>query len=67
MFLGGSETSSHTLSFSVYFMVLNQHVQKKVQAEIDEIVPNGMPPSLNDLPRLKQVLNVNVCLNVSIP
>lgn len=38
IFLGGFETSSSALSFTLFELARNTHVQKKLQNEIDEIL-----------------------------
>jgi len=43
----GSETTSHTLGFSLLFMIFHPQIQSKVQEEIDEIL-QGRTPSLTD-------------------
>ncbi|CAL8124686.1 unnamed protein product [Orchesella dallaii] len=45
-FIAGSETTSHTLSWCILYLILNPHVQKKLQAEIDSLVPNGTFPTV---------------------
>lgn len=50
MFMAGSETTSNTLSFCFLYLILNSHVQKKAQAEIDAIL-GDRPPSLDDRPK----------------
>ena len=47
IFIGGSETTSHTLGFSLLFMIFHPQIQTKVQEEIDEIL-QGRTPSLTD-------------------
>lgn len=41
LLVGGSETSSKTLSFGILYMLLNPDVQEKVQQELDREVPFG--------------------------
>jgi len=44
LFTAGAETTANTLDFSMFYLMLNQRVQKKVQAEIDEVIgPNRLP------------------------
>ncbi|CAL8129066.1 unnamed protein product [Orchesella dallaii] len=44
LFTAGAETTANTLDFAMFYLMLNQHVQKKVQAEIDEVIgPNRLP------------------------
>lgn len=47
IFVAGSETTSHTLGFSLLFMIFHPKIQEKVQDEIDEIL-QGRAPSLAD-------------------
>lgn len=41
LFVGGSETSSKTLTFGILYMMLNPEVQEKAQREMDREVPGG--------------------------
>ncbi|ODM90420.1 Methyl farnesoate epoxidase [Orchesella cincta] len=44
-FLAGSDTTNNTLSYCVLLLMLNPWAQKRLQAEIDLIVPNGSFPT----------------------
>ena len=52
LFLAGSETTSTTLTWAALYMVRYPHIQKKVQAELDQVVGQNRPPSLKDKPNL---------------
>ncbi|ODM94255.1 Methyl farnesoate epoxidase [Orchesella cincta] len=54
-FLAGSETTSHTLSWSLLHLLLNPDVQKKVQSEIDSLVPKGTFPTVEHESQLHYV------------
>ncbi|CAL8124690.1 unnamed protein product [Orchesella dallaii] len=48
LFIAGSETTSHTISWCILYLILNPHVQKKVQEEVDIHVPKGRLPTVED-------------------
>lgn len=48
LFAAGSETTSSTMRWMVGLMAMNPDVQKKMQKEIDEVVPRDSVPSLED-------------------
>ncbi|XP_046438827.1 methyl farnesoate epoxidase-like isoform X1 [Daphnia pulex] len=73
IFVAGSETTSHTLGFSLLFMIFHPKIQKKVQDEIDEIL-QGRAPSLADRGRLpyteatlQEIQRLGVVAPVTIP
>ncbi|XP_053696988.1 probable cytochrome P450 303a1 [Sabethes cyaneus] len=48
MFIAGSETTTKTLGFAFLYLIRQPETQKKVQAEIDEIVGRDRLPTLED-------------------
>lgn len=48
LFMAGSETTSNTLSFAILYMLAYPDVQKRVQAEMDEVVGRHRWPSMQD-------------------
>ncbi|ODM94793.1 Methyl farnesoate epoxidase [Orchesella cincta] len=59
LFVAGSETTSHTISWCILYLLLNQDIQNKLQEEIDLIVPKGTFPTVeqeSQLHYLKAVL-----------
>nr|XP_027230053.1 uncharacterized protein LOC113821725 [Penaeus vannamei] len=52
LFFAGSETTTNTLTHLFYYMAMNPDIQKKVQAEIDEVLPKGTLPTLDDRPSM---------------
>jgi cytochrome P450 len=52
IFLAGHETSALTLSWAWYLLAQDPDVEKKFQAELDEVL-SGNLPTVADLPRLK--------------
>jgi len=48
LFTAGSETTANTLDYAILYMVLNPEVQKKVQAEIDQVIGPNRMPNIND-------------------
>lgn len=52
LFLAGSETTSSTLTWMLYYLSSYLHVQRKLQAELDAVIPEGHQATLEDKPRL---------------
>lgn len=52
LFLAGHETTALTLSWTWYLLGKDVEVEKKFQAELDEVL-GGREPAMADLPRLK--------------
>ncbi|MCL4147319.1 UNVERIFIED_CONTAM: hypothetical protein GTU68_037165, partial [Idotea baltica] len=52
LFFAGSDTTASTLRWLIQLMALNPEIQKKVQVEIDSVVPRDRLPSLADKPKL---------------
>jgi cytochrome P450 len=48
LFIAGSETTSHTLSWTMLFLAHNPRVQKKLQNELDVVVGQIRQPLLSD-------------------
>lgn len=48
MFMAGTETTNKSMSFCLSYMVRDQEVQHKAQAEIDEVVGRERTPCLED-------------------
>lgn len=68
LFLGGSETTSSTLTWASLYMVRYPHIQKKVQEELDQVVGRNRPPSIKDKPNLPYTeVSVYQCLQGRIP
>eukprot|EP01124_Arcella_intermedia_P021494 TRINITY_DN3012_c0_g1_i2.p1 TRINITY_DN3012_c0_g1~~TRINITY_DN3012_c0_g1_i2.p1 ORF type:complete len:260 (-),score=70.84 TRINITY_DN3012_c0_g1_i2:14-793(-) len=53
----GEDTSSCTLSWVMYYLSLNPHVQNKLQEEVDKVL-NGELPTLENIKELKYCSNV---------
>jgi cytochrome P450 len=51
MFMAGSETTSNTLAFAIFFLLKNPHVQDIASKELKSVVEPGKLPSLNDRSR----------------
>ena len=47
-FIAGSETTSTTLNWGMFYMVLNQDVQRKVQEELDSVTGGSRLPTWAD-------------------
>ncbi|XP_047472192.1 cytochrome P450 2L1-like [Penaeus chinensis] len=52
LFFAGSETTTNTLMHMFYYLAMHPDIQKKVQAEIDEVLPEGILPTLDDRPSM---------------
>jgi len=48
LFTAGSETTANTIDFGILYMIQNPDVQKKVQAEIDQVIGPNRLPALTD-------------------
>ncbi|XP_074657960.1 cytochrome P450 2J6-like [Tubulanus polymorphus] len=58
LFVAGSETSASTLRWAALLMTLHNDVQRKVQAELDDVVPRSRKPSMSDRPKLPYTMAV---------
>ncbi|KAF8992545.1 cytochrome P450 [Cyathus striatus] len=70
LYAGGVETSPSALSFFVLAMVLFPEVQKKAQAEIDEVLGQSRLPELSDrssLPYVEAVMHEVLRWNTVVP
>lgn len=52
IFSAGLETVTSTIDWSILFMMLNPDCQKRVQAEIDDVIGRDRLPELNDLAKM---------------
>nr|XP_053654388.1 methyl farnesoate epoxidase-like [Cherax quadricarinatus] len=52
VFSAGVDTGSSTVSFAILLSVLNPHVMRKMQQELDSVVGNVRLPSMNDRTKL---------------
>ncbi|EMD35589.1 hypothetical protein CERSUDRAFT_116316 [Gelatoporia subvermispora B] len=51
----GHETTGHTLSATLALLALHQDEQEKALQQIQEVLPNGRVPTLDDFPNLDKV------------
>ena len=51
LFVAGMETTSSTLTTAVNLLSKHQHVQRRVQEELDEVVGLDRLPSFSDMER----------------
>ncbi|XP_078621675.1 cytochrome P450 2C3-like [Branchiostoma floridae x Branchiostoma japonicum] len=58
LFLGGTDTTANTLTWSLLYMTLNPDVQNKVHEELDAVVGKSLPT----LSHRSQLPYVNACL-----
>jgi cytochrome P450 len=59
LFSAGAESVANSLDYCILYLILNPHIQKKVQDELDAVVGRSRRPSLDDKPRYKH-RNVHV-------
>nr|ACI94903.1 cytochrome P450 CYP379A1 [Carcinus maenas] len=70
MFFAGSETTVNTFTWLCCYLAANPQAQLKLQAEIDEVLPNGALPTLMEksrMPYTEAVINevMRVCALVN--
>ncbi|XP_059152571.1 cytochrome P450 2D15-like [Physella acuta] len=53
LFLAGTETTSTTILWALYFVLLHPETQNKIYQEIKEYVGLGRAPTMSDKPQLK--------------
>lgn len=49
LLLVGTLTVNATLNYGILFLTLNPDIQKKLQNEIDSVVPRHMVPTVDDV------------------
>ncbi|XP_066556991.1 vitamin D 25-hydroxylase [Amia ocellicauda] len=52
LIIAGTETTTNAIRWAMLYMALYPNIQDKVQKEIDSVVGNNKPPSLEDKPRM---------------
>ena len=52
LFVAGSETTSNTINYTLWYFCNYPEVQKKVQQEIDSVIGRNRAPSMDDKPNL---------------
>ena len=57
LLLAGHETTGHTLTWIIYVLATQPDIQKKVQAEVDQVLA-GQAPGVDHLPRLTYLSQV---------
>ncbi|KAI9457948.1 cytochrome P450 [Lactarius psammicola] len=74
MFAAGGETTSTTIQWWLLAMIAYPEVQKRAQAELDEVVGSARPPTFADLPSLpyiralvKETLRWSLTIPLGIP
>ncbi|KAI0056132.1 cytochrome P450 [Artomyces pyxidatus] len=55
MFVAGADTTSISLGWWLFAMLLNPDAQKRAQAELDAVVGRDRVPTFSDLPRLPYI------------
>jgi len=54
-YLAGHETSGHTLSFALNMLAVHQEEQEALYQHIQSVLPDGRPPTYEDIPKLNRV------------
>ncbi|KAL1007377.1 hypothetical protein UPYG_G00085930 [Umbra pygmaea] len=60
LIIAGTETTTNTIRWAMLYMALYPNIQEKVHKEIDSVLGNGKPPSLEDkqsMPYVEAVLH----------
>ncbi|XP_050395454.1 steroid 17-alpha-hydroxylase/17,20 lyase isoform X1 [Patella vulgata] len=52
IFSAGVDTTRQTINWTILLLIKHPDIQKKVQAELDQVLDAGQAPTLNDRPRL---------------
>lgn len=73
LFFAGSETTTNTFNWMCCFLASHPHVQRKLHAEIDEVLCNGILPTLTERPRMpyteaviNEVLRISALVNFGV-
>ncbi|KAG0716064.1 Cytochrome P450 2L1 [Chionoecetes opilio] len=73
LFFAGSETTVNTFIWMCYYLAAHPHVQRKLHAEIDEVLPDGVLASLAEKSRMpyteavaNEVLRISTLVNFGI-
>ncbi|XP_067106216.1 cytochrome P450 2U1 [Osmerus mordax] len=74
LFIAGTDTTTNSILWILLYMVLYPEVQERVQAEMDQVLGPGRPPSLSDRGRLPyteatimEVQRMTVVVPLAIP
>ena len=74
MFIGGTDTTSHTLSLAMYFLERNPEMKARMEKELNEVWPEGVPVDITILNKLeymhaflKEVLRIGPPLTSMLP
>jgi cytochrome P450 len=51
LFFAGAESMANSLDYALLYMMLNPHIQRKVQEELDDVVGRSRRPSIEDRSR----------------
>ncbi|KAF9653322.1 cytochrome P450 [Thelephora ganbajun] len=54
-YIAGHETSGHTLCFALNMLAVHQEEQEALYQHIRDVLPDGRPPTYEDIPRLNRV------------
>jgi cytochrome P450 len=53
LFLAGHETTANLMTWTWYLLWLNPHVESELHAELDSVLEDGRPATVDDLPKLR--------------
>ena len=74
MFIGGTDTTSHTLSLAMYFLERNPEMKARMEKELNEVWPEGVSVDITILNKLeymhaflKEVLRIGPPITWMIP
>ncbi|XP_055955296.1 steroid 17-alpha-hydroxylase/17,20 lyase-like [Patella vulgata] len=70
IFLAGVDTTRQTMTWTILLLVTHPEIQKKVQAELDQVLDAGQAPTLRDrdrLPYTEAVLHESMRLCPVVP
>lgn len=52
LFMAGHETTANTMAWAWFLLARHPEVEAKLHEELDEVLADGRPPTVDDLPRL---------------
>jgi cytochrome P450 len=58
LFLAGHETTANALTWTLYLISQNRHVEDKIIEEIKQVFENGRSPTIEDVPKFPYLHNV---------
>jgi cytochrome P450 / NADPH-cytochrome P450 reductase len=68
--VAGHETTSGLLAFALYYLLKQSGLMEQARAEVDQVLPNGKPPTFEDiaqLPVIEAILKESLRLWPTVP